>query len=103
MRLLFIFLSGCLLLACNNSSTDASSGAQKQDDNLAKLFDNYWEQRMKLFPLDATQNGDYRYNDRMEISFTDSFRDTLRQFYTSYLNEIKKFDPETLEANDRIS
>jgi uncharacterized protein (DUF885 family) len=89
-------------MACNDASKPGTA-PNKTNDDLSKLLDNYWEERMKLFPLEATQNGDNRYNDRMEIAFTDSFRDTLRQFYTNYLNQVQKFDSEKLEANDRIS
>ena len=103
MRLLFLFLSACFLLACNNANDGAEQGANKDDKGLSKLFDNYWEDRMKLYPLEATQNGDNRYNDRMEIAFTDSFRDTLRQFYTNYLNQITKVDTQGLAQNDKIS
>lgn len=102
MRFLLIFLAGCFLLACTNSPAPPS-GSQKTHDDLVKVFNNYWEERMKLFPLEATQNGDNRYNDRMEIAFTDSFRDTLRRFYTNYLNQVTKFDTGNLDANDRIS
>jgi uncharacterized protein (DUF885 family) len=103
MRLLFFILSGCLLLACNNDPGKLEPGTTKANDDLSKLFNNYWEERMKLFPLEATQNGDNRYNDQMEIAFTDSFRDKLRQFYSGYLDQVVKFEPSKLDANDRIS
>ena len=103
MRLLFFILSGCLLLACNNEAGKAEPSTAQANDDLSKLFNNYWEERMKLFPLEATQNGDNRYNDQMEIAFTDSFRDKLRQFYSGYLNQVVKFEPDQLDANDRIS
>src|SRR5215213_1462197 len=102
MRLLFLFLLGCVVLACNNVNDGTAESANKDDKGLSKLFDNYWQERMKLFPLEATQNGDYRYNDRMSISFTDSFRDTLRQFYTNYLNQITRVDTQGIAKNDRI-
>jgi uncharacterized protein (DUF885 family) len=68
-----------------------------------KVFDEYYEERLKLFPLEATANGDNRYNDRLHIDFTDAFRDTLKKFYSGYLNKIKTYDREKLSHNDRIS
>jgi len=82
MRLVFFVLSVCLLLACNTNDK-ATPDAVKPNEDLSKLFNNYSEERMKLFPLEATQNGDNRYNDQMEIAFTDSFRDKLRAFYSN--------------------
>jgi uncharacterized protein (DUF885 family) len=74
-----------------------------KNDSLATVFHHYWEERMKLFPLEATQNGDNRYNDQMTIDFTEGFHDTLRQFYTRYLDVINDFDTATLNATDRTS
>src|SRR6187431_440172 len=102
MRLVFFVLSVCLLLACNTNDK-ATPDAVKPNEDLSKLFNNYSEERMKLFPLEATQNGDNRYNDQMEIAFTDSFRDKLRAFYSNYLNRVVKFEAEELDDNDRIS
>lgn len=101
MRFLLILLTLLSLMACNNQPSSGTSEGEPKDLNA--VFDNYWEERMRLYPLEATQNGDNRYNDRMEIGFTDSFRDTLRTFYTSYLNKVSAFNPEQLSENDRIS
>jgi hypothetical protein len=44
--------------------------------DLNQLFEKPDEERLKLFPLEATANGDSRYNDHLTISFTNSFRGT---------------------------
>ncbi len=105
MKYLLIILSAAILLACNNNeivgSTTTDSTTAPND--LSQFFDNYWEKRMKLFPLEATQNGDNRYNDQLLLDITDSFRDTLEAFYTTHLNNIQKFEQYKLIENDRIS
>lgn len=107
MKFVPVFLLIILAFACNNlpQSTGkvVASKEAKADTGLAKLFDTYWEDRMKLFPLEATQSGDNRYNDRLTIQFTDSFRDTLQQFYSGYLQKIKGYDRNSLDEDDRIS
>ena len=67
------------------------------------MFDNYHEDRMQLYPVEATQNGDNRYNDKLPIYITESFKDTLDNFYTKYLNVVEKYDTSTLDENDLIS
>ncbi len=57
----------------------------------------------KLYPVEATQNGDNRYNDKLPIYITESYKDTLHNFYTKYLNEVEKYDTSTLNENDLIS
>ncbi len=58
---------------------------------------------MRYFPMEATQNGDYRYNDQLPVDFTDSYLDTLRSFYSRYLEKILVFDRDKLNPNDQIS
>ena len=70
---------------------------------LAKLFDTYWDARSKYFPLEATQQGDNRYNNILVNDQTQAFRDSLKAFYQQYLDEVKKFNYDELDENDKIS
>jgi uncharacterized protein (DUF885 family) len=67
------------------------------------MMNDYYEDRMRYYPLEATQNGDNRYNDQLPVDFTDSYLDTLRNFYGRYLNKILVFDRDKLNRNDQIS
>jgi uncharacterized protein (DUF885 family) len=89
-----------LTVSCNNNSKNEVA---KDNVQLSQLFNNYYEQRMKLFPTEATQNGDNRYNDKLPVDFTDSYRDTLKVFYTNYRDSINKYNREELGENDKIS
>jgi uncharacterized protein (DUF885 family) len=82
---------------------DAGSANGSGNKELAMLFDGFWEKKSRLFPLDATQQGDNRYNDLLPNDQTQAFRDSLRTLYQTYLNEIKKFDYTRLDDNDKIS
>ncbi len=96
----------CLLfLACSNDKQPANtgSGSRGAAGNITGLLSSYWEERMKLFPLEATQNGDNRYNDQLSLDISEPFRDTLRRFYTDYLTRIQQVDTAQLGESDRIS
>ena len=67
------------------------------------VLKDYYNDRMRYFPVEATQNGDNRYNDLLPIDFTDSYLDTLRNFYGIYLHKILAFDRERFNQNDQIS
>ena len=71
--------------------------------DLAKLFDHYFEDRIKLYPLEATAQGDNRYNDQLPIDISQSFRTTAKEFYQKYLDQISAYNRESLSDNDRIS
>ena len=90
-----IFGSGCKL-----SNTNATKSNNLE---LAALFNNYWEGRLKLFPLEAAAVGDNRYNNLLPADFTNSYRDSLRSFFTLYKNYIGKYDRESLSEQDKIS
>ena len=70
---------------------------------LAALFDTYWEDRAKLFPLGATSQGDYRYNDQLPNDQTRAFRQQQQRFYQQYLASLRKFDRARLSAEDQVS
>jgi uncharacterized protein (DUF885 family) len=93
---ILIFNTGCQLMSRNNPTREANT-------ELAALFNQYYEDRMRLFPLEATANGDNRFNHLLPVDFTDTYRDTLRAFYNRYLAFITHFERETLNSNDGVS
>ena len=90
----------CLLSSCKLMHPDRSIPG---NPDLGTLVNDYYSQRMKLFPVEATANGDNRFNDRLPIDFTDSYSDTLKTFYGVYLKKILFFDREKLNLNDQIT
>lgn len=97
---IFIFML-IVMAACGRKAVP--SAGTTPTGGINALFDSYWEDRLKLFPIDATQSGDNRYNDRMNVEITESFRDTLRNFYGDYLTRLQQYDTAALSENDRIS
>ena len=101
-------LAGALLAGCSQrnattseAGTTAPAAAEAKD--LPTLFEAYWEENARLFPLEATAQGDNRYNDQLPNDGTRQFREGLRAFYQKYLDGLQKFDRETLSENDKIS
>jgi uncharacterized protein (DUF885 family) len=90
-----IIFPGCFL---NNSNV-----TKEPNKELASLFDRYYEDRLKLYPLEATQIGDTRYNDLLPVEFSAAYRDTLKGFYNKYLVYVTKYDREKLSNQDQVS
>src|SRR5450432_2302624 len=99
------FLYVFLLISCAFSSCKLMHKDLPMPDNpeFGKVLNDYYEDQLKYFPLVATQNGDNRYNDQLPVDFTDSYFDTLRNFYDGYLTKILVFDRDNLSRNDQIS
>ncbi len=101
MKKVILFLSAIVLLVgCKLSNTN-----QTREDNkeLAVLLDKYYEERLQFFPIEATLSGDNRYNDKMYVDFTDSYREKLKEFYNRYRIYIAQFDRDALNDNDKLS
>lgn len=104
---------GCILIAvfaamisCNQDSGSEKTTAEDSvavNKNLEKVFDEYWEARAKLFPLEATSEGDNRYNGLLPNDQTKAFRDSLKAFYQYYGEKVKAFDRDKLDDNNKIS
>ena len=91
------------LAPATKASATTAAASTTASAPLAKLFDTYWEDRAKLFPLNATSQGDNRYNDQLPNDQTRAFRQQQQQFYQQYLTSLKKFDRSKLSAEDQVS
>lgn len=98
-KLLTIFFI-VLFASCKLSNTNPGKEANKE---LAALFGNYYNERLKLVPLEATAIGDNRYNDLLPVDFSESYRDSLKDFYNRNRIYLTKFDRETLSDQDKLS
>ncbi|GAA4467977.1 DUF885 domain-containing protein [Nemorincola caseinilytica] len=91
-----------LLVSCGGES--GKQEAKKNNGTaLAEMLGRYWEDRLQLFPVEATGIGDTRYNDRLTITIAQSFRDSLDRFYGRYLGEAEQIDTAGLSADDKMS
>ncbi|QJD95344.1 DUF885 domain-containing protein [Mucilaginibacter robiniae] len=89
-----------LLAACKPSGSDTSSGSNK---DFNKLLDNYFEDGLKLFPLNATAIGDNRYNDLLPNDGSQQFINQTKNYYKTYLNKLHRFKREDLNEEDQLS
>ncbi|MCP9746627.1 DUF885 family protein [Lacihabitans sp. CS3-21] len=74
----------------------------KENSQLKTLFEQYYEERLQFFPLEATSQGDDRFNDKLPIDISESFRKNLLGFYTRYVNELDKIEIKNLSEDELI-
>ena len=64
----------------------------KNNSELSVLLEKYYDERMQLFPLEATVSGDNRFNNLLPVDFTDGYRNKLKDFFNNfvfiYLNNV---------------
>ncbi|QDV23906.1 DUF885 domain-containing protein [Aureliella helgolandensis] len=65
---------------------------QTADSAFDQLFENYHEQYLILFPLEATNFGDARYNDQLQIDISTEFVAKKQHFYQQTLDRLRALD-----------
>src|SRR5262245_7110825 len=80
-----------------------SQSSKPSNTELQKLFEQADEEFLKLNPVGATFRGDNRYNDKLPVDFSDSYREITKAYYQKNIAAIKKFKREDLNENDKIS
>ncbi len=99
-RYIFALISIVLLLSCNSHK---QRKAVEDNKELSKILDDYYRERLDLFPIEATWNGDTAHNNKFYPDFTDSYRAKIKDFYNGTLNALHKIKREDLNENDKIS
>lgn len=70
---------------------------------LNALFEEYFEELLRLNPILATSIGDPRYNDRFEVSISPEWRVRAEKLDRDYLERVKAIDPKLLSGQDLLS
>lgn len=101
-KIKYLVFLAVLITGCKQKYTQQENN-NEISENLKKVFDNYYEERLKLYPLEATQIADNRYNDLLPVDISDSYREKLKLFYKKYQEEISTFDRSQLKGQDILS
>lgn len=81
----------------------AAAPQQSKAQRLNALYDQYWEEVLQLNPVQATFQGDPRYNDQLPDFGTAEFRAKARAFTERWLKTIESVGPEGLSGQDLLS
>lgn len=93
-----------VLIACVTLACLARAGLGQQPDvALRQLFDDYHEQFLILFPLEATAFGDSRYNDLLPIDIDPGFVAKEAQFYKQFLERLRSTDRTQASPSQRLA
>lgn len=96
-----VVFAGLFLIVISCATREMSS--VKPENAFAKFTDRYYEEFLRLHPLEATQIADNRYNARLPIDISATYRDSLRSFYQRYRDSLQHFDRSKLLKQQQIS
>ncbi|HET8818390.1 MAG TPA: DUF885 domain-containing protein, partial [Xanthomonadaceae bacterium] len=97
-------LAGCATTPAEAPAV-AATDAQvlNKAEHLEGLYARYWEELLELNPLQATFQGDPRYNDRLPNFLSADYRDRSEAFTREWLERIEAVGPEGLEGQALLS
>jgi uncharacterized protein (DUF885 family) len=85
------------------ASAAATRPAETKAQRLDRLYAEYWEELLQLNPIQATFQGDPRYNDRMPDFYSAEFREQARTFTERWLKRIESEGADGLNGQDLLS
>jgi uncharacterized protein (DUF885 family) len=96
-------LVGTVVQPAPAQAAAATRPAETKAQRLDRLYAEYWEEVLKLNPIQATFQGDPRYNDQMPDFFSAAFRDQARSFTERWLKRIEAVGADGLSGQDLLS
>ncbi len=97
------------LVACSPSAPEgsgATTASSKQADKagqLTALYADFWEETLKLNPIQATFQGDNRYNDQLPDFGSAEFRQQMHDFNQRWLKKVEAIGEDGLQGQDLLS
>ena len=86
-----------------SSIEEAPEAADSASVSLAQILDDYYEDSLKLFPLNATFEGDSRYNNRFTNLLDPQIQDAVAAHYGKYQTLISKLDASELSDTEKMT
>ena len=76
---------------------------QDKASQLNRIYDEYWDASMRLNPLQATFQGDPRYNDQLPNFLSAASRQQSHDFMVEWLGKAEKVGADGLQGQDLLS
>jgi uncharacterized protein (DUF885 family) len=88
-----------LLQSCQKKDEAVTTPNKALND----LFEQYYQERLKLYPFDATAAGDNRYNNIFKNGLDEKYTREQKDFFSKYKEELDAYKDDALNENDLIS
>ena len=92
-----IFAGLILMISCKKSDI----ALPKSEANIDSIASKYYEGYLKMYPLEATMQGDSRYNDLLSNNISSEFISKEIEFYTETQKKLKSIDYDDLSDEQK--
>ncbi|WP_316830594.1 DUF885 domain-containing protein [Pedobacter aquatilis] len=98
-KILICAILASAVMACKQKGK--TDGAENKA--FSAMCEQYYQDGLKLNPGNATFIGDERYNDLLPNDGSQAYISEIKSFNQRYLDSLKNYDRESLNANDKLS
>lgn len=92
-----IFAGLILMITCKKSDI----ALPKSEANIDSIASKYYEGYLKMYPLEATMQGDSRYNDLLSNNISSEFISKEIEFYTDTQKKLQTLDYDALSDEQK--
>ncbi|WP_412986061.1 DUF885 domain-containing protein [Pontimicrobium sp. IMCC45349] len=93
-----------IISACKeDSKTETSNNKTTPKIAFNNVLDAYYQDGLKLNPINATAAGDNRYNDQFPNFLSSEYQNKLKTHYNNYLEKISHYDDASLSDSEKMS
>ena len=84
---LILILNVFLLICCNNNISNDEKNTVK---SINQIFEEYYEFKERINPIEATKAGNYKYNNQIANYISDNYQKDLKKKLHLLFRSIKK-------------
>ncbi len=100
MKIHFISILCLVMLVACGGETKKERNAQPA---ISEVFEAYYQEGLKLNPINATFAGDSRYNDTIPNFLSEGYKSRLREFYKKYRTKMAEYKDKGLSESEQLS
>lgn len=91
------------IFACKNEPKNLAEDSTTDNKAFDSLTEKYYQEGLKLNPLDATFQGDNRYNDTLPNFLSPEYEKRIKEYYTDYQSRLKNFTDDGLSDDQKMT
>ncbi|WP_409557878.1 DUF885 domain-containing protein [Allomuricauda sp. AC10] len=100
-KITFLLTTIVLMYSCKEDSKEVAP--LEPNSEFAALLDNYYEDGLKLNPINATLAGDNRYNDEFPNFLSDAYAALNKSHFEDYKKKLEQFPKDSLLPSEQMS
>ena len=101
--ILAMVLTTILFASCKTESSKTNPKDNDMSFAFNTMLDDYYEEGLKLTPINATFAGDNRYNNSFPNTLSDEYVIQVKNYYSNYLEKLAQYSDDNLNESEKMS